>query len=90
MIVKRGSIVSHKVAQEWGIGKVTEVNESRATIRFNDGMIRKITASHFRNLQPADPAGYLPKVDKLPISNLRPAKAASKGTRRKPADKATA
>ena len=90
MIVKRGSVVSHKVAQEWGIGKVTEVTELRATIRFNDGMIRKITASHFRNLQPADPACYRPKVDKLPLPTRSAAKSGSRKARPKQLVKATA
>lgn len=67
MIVKRGSVVSHAVAQEWGIGKVTEVNDIRATIQFNDGMIRKISSSHYKSLQPADPASYLPPVPKVPV-----------------------
>jgi|GEM_PF-566341 len=67
MIVKRGSVVSHAVAQEWGIGKVIEVNDVRATILFNDGMTRKITCSHYTDLQPADPAAYLPPAEKLPV-----------------------
>ena len=71
MIVKRGSVVSHTAAQEWGIGKVTEVNDIRATIQFNDGMIRKITSSHFASLQPADPASYLPPSEKLPVAKVR-------------------
>lgn len=62
MIVKRGSVVTHAVAQQWGIGKVVEVNDVRATIRFNDGSVRKIISSHFNDLQPADPASYLPPV----------------------------
>lgn len=68
MIVKRGSVVTHAVAQEWGIGKVVEVNDVRATIRFNDGIVRKIISSHFDSLKPADPSSYLP-----------PAKAGAKG-----------
>ena len=75
MIVKRGSVVSHSVAQEWGIGKVTEVNEIRATILFNDGMIRKITSSHFTNLQPADPASYLPPTEKAAVPKVRAVRA---------------
>ena len=67
MIVKRGSVVSHLVAQEWGVGKVVEVNYVRATIQFNDGMIRKITSSHYMDLQPADPATYLPPCEKVPV-----------------------
>lgn len=71
MIVKRGCVVSHAVAQEWGIGKVTEVNDIRATIQFNDGMIRKITSSHFASLQPADPASYLPPSEKVAVAKVR-------------------
>jgi len=70
MIVKRGSVVSHMVAQEWGIGKVVELNDVRATIQFNDGMIRKITSSHFIDLQPADPASYLPPSEKAPAAKV--------------------
>ncbi|WP_224983139.1 DUF3553 domain-containing protein [Geomonas agri] len=64
MIVKRGSVVSHAMAQQWGSGKVVEVDEVRATIRFSDGMVRKIIASHFEDLHPADPASYHPPVKK--------------------------
>ncbi|QWV94505.1 DUF3553 domain-containing protein [Geomonas oryzisoli] len=60
MIVKRGSVVSHAMAQQWGTGKVVEVDDVRATIRFNDGMVRKIISSHFDDLKPADPASYHP------------------------------
>jgi transcription elongation factor GreA-like protein len=77
MIVKRGSVVSHTVAQEWGIGKVTEVNDIRATIQFNDGMIRKITSSHFINLQAADPASYLPPAEKVAVAKVRAVRAVS-------------
>ena len=62
MNVKRGSVVSHAMAQQWGIGKVVEVDDIRATIRFNDGMVRKIISSHFADLRPADPATYHPPV----------------------------
>lgn len=74
MIVKRGSVVSHAVAQEWGIGKVIEINDVRATILFNDGMTRKITCSHYTDLQPADPAAYLPPAEKLPAVKIAKAK----------------
>lgn len=62
MIVKRGSVVSHAMAQQWGTGKVVEVNDIRATISFSDGMVRKIISSHFADLHPADPATYHPPV----------------------------
>ena len=77
MIVKRGSVVSHMVAQEWGIGKVVEVNDVRATIQFNDGMIRKITSSHFMDLQPADPSSYLPPSEKVPVAKVKAVRAVS-------------
>ena len=82
MIVKRGSVVSHTVAQEWGIGKVVEVNEIRATIQFNDGMIRKITSSHFMDLQPADPSSYLPPCEKVPVAKVRAVSTAPKKPRK--------
>ena len=78
MIVKRGCVVSHMVAQEWGVGKVVEVNDVRATIQFNDGMIRKITSSHYMNLQPADPASYLPPSEKVPVAKAPRVAAAKK------------
>ena len=77
MIVKRGCVVSHAVAQEWGIGKVVEVNDVRATIQFNDGMVRKITSSHYMNLQPADPASYLPPSEKVPVAKVKAVRAAA-------------
>ncbi|HBA88313.1 MAG TPA: DUF3553 domain-containing protein [Geobacter sp.] len=77
MIVKRGSVVSHSVAQEWGIGKVVEVDDVRATIRFNDGCVRKIISSHFSDLHPADPASYLPPVKPVAGAKARGARKAS-------------
>lgn len=74
MIVKRGSVVSHALAQQWGTGKVVEVDDIRATIRFSDGMTRKITSSHFSDLHPADPASYHP-----------PQKATSRSAKKGPA-----
>lgn len=79
MIVKRGSVVSHAMAQQWGTGKVVEVNDIRATIRFSDGMVRKIISSHFTDLQPADPATYHPPVK----AQKGKAKAASRTPRAK-------
>ena len=89
MIVKRGSVVSHSVALEWGIGKVTEVNDIRATIQFNDGMIRKITSSHFTNLQPADPASYLPPTEKVAVPKVRAVRAVSKAKKPKKLEEVT-
>ena len=71
MNVKRGSVVSHSVAQEWGIGKVIEINDIRATIQFNDGSVRKIASSHYSDLQPADPSAYLPPVEKSAVPKVK-------------------
>ena len=56
MTIKRGIVVSHAGAIEWGVGKVVEVTAFKATIQFSDGIIRKIASSHYPILQPADPA----------------------------------
>lgn len=82
MIVKRGSVVSHAIAKEWGVGKVVEVNEIRATIRFNDGSIRKITSSHFTSLKPADPASYQAPVKEVPV--VKPRRRAASPKAKKP------
>jgi hypothetical protein len=60
MIIKRGYVVSHTGALEWGVGKVMEVAPLKATIQFSDGIIRKIASSHYIILQPADPASFVP------------------------------
>lgn len=59
MIIKRGSVVSHTGAHEWGFGKVVEVTPVKATIQFSDGIIRKIASSHYTILQPADPISFV-------------------------------
>jgi hypothetical protein len=87
MIVKRGSVVSHSVAQDWGIGKVVEVDEYRATIRFNDGAVRKITSTHFHDLEPVDRALYVPPPKKVPAAEAKPARASKSKTVRKAAAK---
>lgn len=58
MIIKPGIVVSHIGAQEWGVGKIVEVTAGKATIQFSDGKKRKIAASHYSCLQPADPASF--------------------------------
>ena len=58
MNIKRGAVVSHTGAHEWGTGKVLEVTELKATIQFSDGIIRKIASSHYEILQPAARASY--------------------------------
>jgi hypothetical protein len=60
MIIKRGRIVSHAGAIQWGVGKVVEIAPLNATIQFSDGIIRKIASSHYSILQPADPASFVP------------------------------
>jgi len=62
MAIKRGDVVSHSGAAEWGVGKVVEVGDTRASIHFNDGIVRKISSSHFASLQPAPPASFMPLV----------------------------
>jgi hypothetical protein len=83
MVIRKGIVVSHAGAVEWGIGKVMEVTDLRATIQFNDGTIRKIASSHFDILQQADSASFLlpedaaapaPKV-KAPGKGVKKAKA---------------
>ena len=71
MTIKRGKVVSHTVAHEWGVGKVVEVTPLRATIQFSDGIIRKIAASHYATLQPADPASFVPPVEIVPVRKAR-------------------
>ena len=67
MSIKRGNIVCHSGATEWGAGKVVEVTPVRATIVFNDGTTRKITSSFYHYLQPTDPASYVPMPEIAPI-----------------------
>jgi hypothetical protein len=71
MTIKRGTVVSHTGAIEWGVGKVVEVTPLRATIQFSDGIIRKIASSHYTILQPADPASFVPLPDNVPTEKVR-------------------
>lgn len=73
MIIKRGTVVSHSGAIEWGVGKVVEVTPLRATIQFSDGIIRKISCSHYTILQPADSALFLPLAGSEPLPKVRAA-----------------
>ena len=73
MIIKRGIVVSHAGALEWGVGKVMEVNELKATIQFSDGVIRKIASSHFAILHPADSASFVSPADSVPVPKVRAA-----------------
>ena len=60
MIIKTGVLVSHTGACTWGVGKVVEVANLKATIQFSDGITRKIASTHYATLQPGDPAAYVP------------------------------
>ncbi len=60
MIIKTGVVVSHPGACAWGVGKVVEVANLKATIQFSDGITRKIASSHYATLQPGDPAAFVP------------------------------
>ena len=71
MIIKRGTVVSHSGAVQWGAGKVMEVTSLKATIQFSDGIIRKIASSHYMILQPADPAAFVPIPDSIPAVKVR-------------------
>ena len=71
MIIKRGKIVSHTGALEWGVGKVMEVAPLKATIQFSDGITRKIASSHYIILQPADPASFVPIPSSVPAVKVR-------------------
>ena len=71
MIIKRGNVVSHAGAIQWGAGKVTEVAPLKATIQFSDGIIRKIASSHYTSLHPADPASFVSIPDSVPVVKVR-------------------
>ena len=71
IIVKRGNIVSHSGAMEWGVGKVVEVTPLKATIQFSDGIIRKIASTHYTILQPADAASFVPIAESIPVVKAR-------------------
>ena len=71
MIIKRGNVVSHAGAIEWGTGKVMEVAPLKATIQFSDGIIRKIASSHYTILHPADPAFFVPLPAIVPVVKAR-------------------
>ena len=66
MTIKRGNVVSHTGAVEWGVGKVVEVTAMKATIQFSDGIIRKIASSHFTVLQPAARASFVAHTGEVP------------------------
>jgi hypothetical protein len=74
MIIKRGSIVSHVGAIQWGVGKVIELAELKATIQFSDGVIRKIASSHYSVLQAGDPAAFVPVPESVAVVKVRVAR----------------
>lgn len=78
MSIKAGHIVSHSGALEWGSGKVLEVTAAMVTIQFSDGKNRKIAASHFSTLQPADAASYSPPPEAAPGARPAPKTARKK------------
>lgn len=78
MTFKTGSVVSHTGAQEWGAGKVTEVTAARVTIMFSDGRERKIAASHFESLVPAQASAFVAPSETAPAAKPARSKAASK------------
>jgi hypothetical protein len=71
MKIKRGNVVSHTGAHEWGAGKVLEVTDLKATIQFSDGIIRKIASSHYTILQPAARASFVAHPDGVTDVNSR-------------------
>jgi len=71
MIIKRGNVVSHSGAMEWGVGKVVEVTPLKATIQFSDGIIRKIASTHYTILQLADAASFVPAAESIPVVKTR-------------------
>ena len=71
MNIKRGVVVSHTGAIEWGVGKVMEVASAKATIQFSDGITRKIAATHYAFLQPGDPAFFVPVAETTKVAKVR-------------------
>jgi hypothetical protein len=71
MNIKRGHVVSHAGAVQWGAGKVLEVEDLKATIQFSDGIIRKIASSHYFILQPADPNSFVPIPVSVAVAKIR-------------------
>jgi hypothetical protein len=65
MRIKRGNIVSHTGVHEWGVGKVLEITDVKATIQFSDGIIRKIASSHYTILQPAAQSSFVAHTVKV-------------------------
>lgn len=78
MSIKRGDVVCHSKASQWGVGKVVEVTPYSVSVHFNDGITRKIVSSHFGCLLPAQPALFLPSPEAVVVTT----KASPKGSRK--------
>jgi uncharacterized protein DUF3553 len=74
MNIKRGTVVSHTGAIEWGVGKVMEVTSSKATIQFSDGITRRIASSHYTILQPGDPTFFVAVAEITNVAKVRAAR----------------
>ena len=81
MTIKTGSVVSHTGAQEWGVGKVLEVTATKMTIQFSDGKERKIAASHYISLEPAEASSYVKPAASEPVA--KPARATRATSKKK-------
>lgn len=89
MNIKRGIVVNHSGAIEWGVGKVIEVTELRATIQFSDGITRKISSSHYTTLQPADSSLFIPSTASEPTAKVRATVKRTKKVKAAPAAEVT-
>jgi len=82
MSIKRGDMVSHATAAEWGVGRVTETSPIRIAIQFHDGVTRKIASSHFKLLLPAEAGSFPPFPDDFPkttaLVGAKPARVSKK------------
>ena len=83
MSIRRGDVVSHSGAVQWGVGKVIEVGPYRVSIQFNDGCTRKIACSHFTSLLPAEPSLFIPALPPVPKAATKAAPKQKKATGRK-------
>lgn len=83
MSIRRGDVVSHCGAVQWGVGKVIEVGPYMVSIQFNDGCTRKIASSHFTSLLPAEPSLFIPTLPPVPKGATRAAPKQKKAPGRK-------
>ncbi|WP_129126456.1 DUF3553 domain-containing protein [Geomonas oryzae] len=82
MSIKRGDVVSHCAAVEWGSGKVVEVTTQWASIHFNDGGVRKISCSHFAKLMPAEASSFKPLPPVVPKAEAEAVKVKKRAGRK--------